>query len=101
MKEIFAGLTVMKSFKPSVPVTEFPTRDTHPQSEEQLLVQDLEEDPNFWDKMEKDDQSDLEDESGSKNVGRYVEPGKSSCIFFVIFLLCHLKNETCSAPWKS
>ena len=54
----------MKSFKPSVPVTEFPTRDTHPPSEDQLFVQDLEDDPNFWDKMEEDD-SQTESQSSS------------------------------------
>ena len=50
----------MKSLKPSIPATEFPIRDTHPRTEDQLLVQELEDDPTFWDKMNEDDQLDPE-----------------------------------------
>lgn len=74
----------MRTFKPSIPVTEFPTRDTHPLAEDQLLVQELEDDPDFWSKMNDDDKHD----SPSKNGGEDLERQKKQSECSLTISLC-------------
>ena len=65
----------MKNFKPSVPITEFPVRDTHPKTSGDLLAQELEDDPDFWDRMAQADDSTSDREQGDDAVQIKDRPG--------------------------
>ena len=81
---------MVKSLKPSIPVTEFPIRDTHPRTEDQLLVQELEDDPTFWDKMDEDDQSDPEFDPRQNRLLPTSKQSEwfQSQIFLYILIIC-------------
>ncbi|KAH8117083.1 P-loop containing nucleoside triphosphate hydrolase protein [Phellopilus nigrolimitatus] len=66
--ESFAGLTVTQTYKPSIPAKEYPTLDTHPKTSEEMLLDGLEDDPDFWSNM-------MDDEHDSKTdtPGKYKD----------------------------
>ncbi|EJD02191.1 P-loop containing nucleoside triphosphate hydrolase protein [Fomitiporia mediterranea MF3/22] len=55
--ESFAGLSVSQTYKPSVPVKEYPILDTHPKTSTEMFLEECEQDPDFWDKMNSDGES--------------------------------------------
>ena len=79
-------------------MTEFPVRDTHPRSEDQLLLQDLEEDPNFWSKMAEDDRSDAEEkggeEAGSHSQSNFGELRLDKSVILILDLKSKQRKET-------
>ena len=76
-------------------MTEFPVRDTHPRSEDQLLLQDLEEDPNFWSKMAEDDRSDAEEEeAGSLSQSNFGELWLDKSVILILDLKSKQRKET-------
>ncbi|KAK0484062.1 Sec63 Brl domain-containing protein [Armillaria novae-zelandiae] len=50
--ECVAGVTVTKSYKPDISASQYPTRNTRPQTSLELEIQDYKEDPKFWDMMD-------------------------------------------------
>ncbi|KAG6907419.1 hypothetical protein DXG01_008991 [Tephrocybe rancida] len=47
--ETIAGLVVRQSYKPALPSSEFPTRNTRPPTATDIDLEGLEDDPDFWD----------------------------------------------------
>ncbi|KAI5117308.1 hypothetical protein M0805_005536 [Coniferiporia weirii] len=54
--ENFAGINVMQSYKPSISAREYPTMNTHPKTAEEMLLDGLEDDPDFWNNTLDDDE---------------------------------------------
>ncbi|SJL00868.1 uncharacterized protein ARMOST_04182 [Armillaria ostoyae] len=51
-QESVAGVTVTKFYKPDISASQYPTRNTRPQTSLELEIQDYKEDPEFWDMMD-------------------------------------------------
>lgn len=66
-----------QTYKPSIPAKDYPTLDTHPKSASEAIVDDYEQDPDFWKKMqysgEGDEEEDFEmtQESGTYKLNMY------------------------------
>lgn len=47
-QENYAGLDVTSIYKPSISSREYPILDTHPKTSEEMLIEAVENDPDFW-----------------------------------------------------
>ncbi|KIY66335.1 P-loop containing nucleoside triphosphate hydrolase protein [Cylindrobasidium torrendii FP15055 ss-10] len=67
--ETWAGVTVVKVYKPDIPSSEYPTKNTRPATSLQLELDDMENDPEFWSKMAAEDDVEVDSiESKSPNA---------------------------------
>ncbi|TFY60086.1 hypothetical protein EVJ58_g5372 [Rhodofomes roseus] len=55
--DICAGVTVSESYKPQISATQFPAMDTRPQNSTDMLLEGLDEDPDFWNMAPDDEDS--------------------------------------------
>jgi len=50
-------VTVSECYRPQISATQFPTRDTRPQNSTDMLLEGLDEDPDFWNMAPDDEDS--------------------------------------------
>ncbi|KZT69812.1 P-loop containing nucleoside triphosphate hydrolase protein, partial [Daedalea quercina L-15889] len=55
--ELYAGVTVSESYKPQTSATQFPMKDTRPKGSTDVLLEGLDEDPDFWNMAPDDEDS--------------------------------------------
>ncbi|KAK0211119.1 Sec63 Brl domain-containing protein [Desarmillaria ectypa] len=84
--ESVAGVTVTKVYKPDIPSSQYPTRNTRPQTSLELELQDYEQDPEFWDLMDSaidssDEKAEVRDLTKKEDVSAHLakknKPGSS------------------------
>ncbi|KAK0441977.1 Sec63 Brl domain-containing protein [Armillaria borealis] len=79
--ESIAGVTVTKFYKPDISASQYPTRNTRPQTSLELEIQDYKEDPEFWDMMDgaidsSDDKAEVRDLTKKEDVS--ARPAKNN-----------------------
>ncbi|THH08313.1 hypothetical protein EW145_g2777 [Phellinidium pouzarii] len=91
--ENFAGLTVTQTYKPSISSREYPTVDTQPKTSEELLLDGLEDDPDFWNNN-LDEDSNTETKINAIDSSDTRAPSKISGSTGSSFLLSDALDET-------